>query len=351
MSSLNVYLAKRYGAKSTNTQGESSKKKKKKVKSTPAADKQGSVAIIDEEDITGQWKNIRSEDEEDEEAPIVDFSTETQQSSKWKPIVDDIGDEAPQIVNASNELLEYISSEVSEEPKPKRHKSSPPIKTSSGLDVGLQSADKVRKDLKRVKKDEKDLVNKMDPSLSGRGAATIYRDNVGTKIDKAAKRAEERRKIEEEEKLLKWGKEEENRREEELLNKPLAIYKDDKDLNEELKAKERWNDPAEMFLTKKKNKKKAGDRPRYQGPPAPPNRFNIQPGFRWDGIDRSNGYERQYFEKRNTRAALASEAYKWSVEDMLLKWHDFIAMRVKRVHKKVRALTRYGYLKIMLLLL
>ena len=32
--------------------------------------------------------------------------------------------------------------------------------------------------------------------------------------------------------------------------------------------------------------------------------------------DRSNGFERQYFEKRNARAALESEAYKWSVEDM-----------------------------------
>ena len=32
--------------------------------------------------------------------------------------------------------------------------------------------------------------------------------------------------------------------------------------------------------------------------------------------DRSNGFERQYFEKRNARAALANEAYKWSVEDM-----------------------------------
>lgn len=74
------------------------------------------------------------------------------------------------------------SSEVSEEPIPKRHKtsSSPSVKTSSGFDVGLRSSDKVHKDIERSKKDEKDLVNKMDPSSSGRGAATIYRDNVGT---------------------------------------------------------------------------------------------------------------------------------------------------------------------------
>ncbi|CAG8688319.1 13544_t:CDS:2, partial [Funneliformis caledonium] len=268
-------------------------------------------AIIDEEDITGQWKNINSEDENDD-APVVDFSVaeEIQRSNKWKPIVNDVGDEAPQIVNASNDLLEeYITSVSStsrkrdisdvEESKTKRHKSS--------------STDEIHKDVDRANKNEREKINKMEPS-SGRHAATIYRDNVGNKIDKAAKRAEERRRIEEEERLLKWGKEEEARRDEKLRNKPLAIYKDDEDLNEELRAKERWNDPAEMFLTKKKGKKSSG-RPKYQGPPAPPNRFNIQPGFRWDGIDRSNGFERQYFEKRNARAALASEAYKWSVED------------------------------------
>ena len=68
MSSLNDYLTKKYGA---TTQGEpSKKKKKKKVKSTLTPDKLGSVAIIDEEDITGQWKNVRSEDDDDD-APIV----------------------------------------------------------------------------------------------------------------------------------------------------------------------------------------------------------------------------------------------------------------------------------------
>jgi hypothetical protein len=71
MTDLNAYLAKKYGAKSTTSQVESSKKKKKKIKSTPTADKLGSVAIIDEEDITGQWKNVHSEDEENEDAPIV----------------------------------------------------------------------------------------------------------------------------------------------------------------------------------------------------------------------------------------------------------------------------------------
>jgi pre-mRNA-splicing factor CWC26 len=56
--------------------------------------------------------------------------------------------------------------------------------------------------------------------------------------------------------------------------------------------------------------------PRYKGPPPPPNRFCIAPGYRWDGVDRSNGFERSIYAKLSDKKAVADMAYKWSVEDM-----------------------------------
>ena len=60
----------------------------------------------------------------------------------------------------------------------------------------------------------------------------------------------------------------------------------------------------------------SGKKTVYRGPPAPPNRYNIMPGSRWDGLDRSNGFEKKYYDSIVSKKAREEEAYKWSVEDM-----------------------------------
>ncbi|KAF5391691.1 hypothetical protein D9757_002390 [Collybiopsis confluens] len=155
---------------------------------------------------------------------------------------------------------------------------------------------------------------------------TVYRDASGRKIDAKAARAEAaRKKREQEEKeaqKMEWGKGLVQREEkekmkaelEQLKNRPFARGADDQDLNEEQKAKELWNDPATAFLTKKKSK--GPRRPEYSGPPPPPNRFGIKPGYRWDGVDRGNGFEKKLFQSRNASKRTQLESYQWRAEDM-----------------------------------
>ena len=75
----------------------------------------------------------------------------------------------------------------------------------------------------------------------------------------------------------------------------------------------RFDDPMAQHLSKKGP---TSNKPKYRGPPAPPNRFDIMPGYRWDGVDRSNGYEKQFFQAQAQARADAATAHKWAVEDM-----------------------------------
>ena len=105
----------------------------------------------------------------------------------------------------------------------------------------------------------------------------------------------------------------------EEIDKPFSRTQDDVDRENDLAGQDRFGDPMANYI-KSRRKAKTGslepEKPRYKGPPPPPNRFNIPPGFRWDGVDRSSGFEKFWFQTQAARKVAKDTAYKWSTEDM-----------------------------------
>ncbi|XP_053409155.1 BUD13 homolog [Mercenaria mercenaria] len=204
-------------------------------------------------------------------------------------------------------------------------------KTLSGKRAGLSSAQEMRKEAEELKRKEDAKFKQISDERLGKDAATVFRDKSGRKRNLAEEKLKEseeaKKKAKADEKFQKWGKglkqiEEQTKQVEDALheaNKPLARYKDDNDLDEMLRNMDRAEDPMLAFITKKKSKN-AGpakkEKPKISGRPPPPNRFGIMPGYRWDGVDRSNGFEKQVYAKQAERKAVSEQAYKWSVEDM-----------------------------------
>lgn len=206
-------------------------------------------------------------------------------------------------------------------------------KTLDGKMAGLQSAKALRGETEKFREREKKVFESMDEFTSGRDAQVVRRDRKTGRIrDMEAEMEKERLKDEKdrERKAIydRWGagvkqvEDHQRRREEEQheMSKPVARHAGDKDLEDYLKNQERDGDPMLAYMREKEREKRIDSgqvmcMPKYQGSYAL-NRFNIAPGYRWDGVDRSNGYEKKYFDLQSKKKAGEEEAYRYSTEDM-----------------------------------
>ncbi|KAI0656974.1 Pre-mRNA-splicing factor of RES complex-domain-containing protein [Cubamyces menziesii] len=311
--SLKAYLAEKYmsGPKADAILSKVAPAKKKKRKATSASTS-ASASFIKDDDLLGWGDEPKDDDDDMQEAVVAEDRRfkkrqRTDPDSGWQTVQEGASgsktpppaeDEKPQIVET-------------EEP---------------AFTGGLLTSAQLKKKLPKHKPQEPKRSAEEEAAERAAAQETIYRDASGRKVDIAAERAEaarlKREREEKEAKKMEWGKglvqrEEAEKRKQELeamRNRSFARTADDTELNEELRAQERWNDPAAAFLTKKKSK--GPRKPEYTGPPPPPNRFGIKPGYRWDGVDRSNGFEKKYFQKINERRRRGAESYEWSVDDM-----------------------------------
>ncbi|KAM7085129.1 BUD13 homolog [Molossus nigricans] len=196
----------------------------------------------------------------------------------------------------------------------------------SGAKTGLVLPDTQREQQDLKKRDQEAAAFEAEFQY----AETVFRDKSGRKRNLKLERLEQRRKAEKnterDELYAQWGKGLVQSRQQQQnvedaikeMQKPLARYIDDEDLDRMLREQEREGDPMANFIKKNKAKENKNEkaRPRYSGPAPPPNRFNIWPGYRWDGVDRSNGFEQKRFSRIASKKAVEELAYKWSVEDM-----------------------------------
>lgn len=346
MSSLSSYLASKY----LNADSSSSKKRKRK---TP---KDASSGLIIADDDDSSWVTAASTNAEDD-SPLMTStnSAEFRKAKKnaWKtvgsaaPSNSDLADSlaADQII-ASAAAENAAASHVDEEPVIEDAGDDEIVKMGDGTHAGLQSASAVAAQMEKRSREERlrweaeEASHGRSGRKSGKASAeeTVYRDATGRRIDISMRRAEARKELDEkerkerEEREAQKGdvqRENERKRREELEEAkfmPLARGVDDEGMNRELRERERWNDPAAAFLTEKKSDTGGagggagigtgggkGGKKTYQGA-AQPNRYGIRPGYRWDGVDRGNGWEGERFKTINRKKRNKDLEFAWQMD-------------------------------------
>lgn len=336
-SSLADYLAKNYLTADPAT--ERPKKKRKKTKTADTANEGLIIADDDPPDLRTQGSNLGHDDED---GPSVDTSGRSAEfrrakKSSWKVVGAPAANDAEK--DAADAILASAAAENAARRNEGEDEDAPAVeeggdddedgmRMESGARAGLQTAEQTAAMVaaqERRKKAEAAMYK--DSPQAEQAQETIYRDASGRIINVAMKRAEARRAEEEKKEKEEQAKEalmgdvqrqqrvDRKQQLEDVRAMPVARTIEDDSLNDELKSQQRWNDPAAQFLTNTKGPgKSVTGRPLYRGA-FQPNRYGIRPGHRWDGVDRSTGFEKDWFGARNRKGRLEALDYQWQMDE------------------------------------
>lgn len=331
--SLSSYLASKYLNAEPSSTSSSSKKRKRKDKVA------ASSLIIADDDALG-WDNTPTPNEEENDGRPVTVSSGSAEfrkakKSAWKVV----GAPAlqPQNNDAEADSADRIIQEAAAENAAAMQDDEAPavdgdaedvVKMGDGTHAGLQSAAAVAQQFEKRKREEAAAWQAEQGGGKGKkkgSEETVYRDATGRRIDLSMRRNEARRELDEQARKEREEKEaqkgdvqralKDKRREDldEARFMPLARTVDDVEMNQELKERDRWNDPAAQFLVKKKERRSVTGKPMYKGA-VPPNRYGIRPGHRWDGVDRSNGWEGERFKALNRTQRNKELDFAWQMD-------------------------------------
>jgi pre-mRNA-splicing factor CWC26 len=200
---------------------------------------------------------------------------------------------------------------------------SPSEKSLSPVLKGLLSPSAFKRDQAKRHKHE------LGPaSVEGKDVQTIHRNKTGKKINIK----EENEKLVNEKLIkdqteiakMKWGQGLVQNNDiaskaiklKSQTDQPFSNYTDDYQLNSELKNTRRWGDPISLLNHHHQtNQINSSNTKMYTGN-IPINRFNVRPGYRWDGVERGNGFEKKFIEYQNEQTVFKENFHKWSTEDM-----------------------------------
>jgi pre-mRNA-splicing factor CWC26 len=182
-----------------------------------------------------------------------------------------------------------------------------------GAKAGLLEYSDFQLDQQRLRKEKAEAALSADSgALAANPASTVYRDKTGRRMTasealekegvlearKEAQRLEQTRGQVQKDEIARKVK-----LAQEIANAPFSRYRDDKTLEKHLKTRTRAEDPMAQYLglsidepttdggaTVEGSSTPRTSFPAYKGM-RPPNRYNIVPGHRWDGIERGNGFE------------------------------------------------------------
>lgn len=375
---LTAYLAKNYlNADSSNASSDpsSSRPKKRRKKDHGKTSNPTTLTIADDDDDLGLSRSRNRGDDDaannngDEYNPILDSTVRSAEFRKakknnWKTIgaptpKDSEQAEADRILAAAAAEGDAARAAIEAEDAPAvvddNNNSSGMPQIRAGLQTAAETEAMVQ--AAAAARQKTDLKMKKSWKPPAAEEETVYRDATGRRIDVSMKRAEARAL--EQEKLRKEKAEREDamgevqRREKEQRKEDLAEakflgvsrYADDEAMNRELKGQVRWDDPMAGYIAQKREEEEdeddedEGGRKRrdkdtgggsssnagravqqqkqkktYTGA-APPNRYGIRPGWRWDGVDRGNGFEKEWFQARGRKARNEGLEYQWQMDE------------------------------------
>ena len=248
MSNLKAYLAEKYmsGAKADAILAKTAPQKKRR-KGKDSTKSVGEGMMIRDED--GGWGDTKREEEED----IAEAVVEKDRGFKKRRVAGAAESNWITIQEVQGDV------EMKEESPPPAVDEEPVVVVDARAVGGLMNP----KELQRLLPQNNiiDTASRMTEEEIARAQETVYRDSSGKKIDMKAAKAEaarlKREREEREAKKMQWGKGTVQNDEAEKMRRELkkqerttfARHADDKELNEELKSRELWNDPAAAFMT------------------------------------------------------------------------------------------------------